>query len=106
MAYQLTPIKVGCEVRGIQLRNPIPGDIKNKIIEDVKKHSVLVFKDQGVLTPERHLEIGKWFGNIESTFYDHPKSPHRDIFRVSNDPKEGWVTLFINLSTILYHMIF
>ena len=26
---------------------------------------------------------------IESTFYNHPASPHRDIFRVSNDPAEG-----------------
>ena len=47
---------------------------------------------QGVLTPERQLEIGRWFGKIESTFYNHPKSPHRDIFRVSNDEAEGWVT--------------
>ena len=31
----------------------------------------------------------KWFGEVESTFYNHPKSPHRDIFRVSNDRTEG-----------------
>ena len=59
------------------------------IIEDVKKHRILVFKDQGIVSPERHLEIGRWFGQIESTFYDHPKSPLRDIFRVSNDEEEG-----------------
>ena len=47
------------------------------------------FKDQGIVPPEKHLEIGKWFGKIESTFYNHPKSPHRDIFRVSNDRTEG-----------------
>ena len=41
------------------------------------------------MPPEKHLEIGKWFGKIESTFYNHPKSPHRDIFRVSNDRTEG-----------------
>ena len=34
-------------------------------------------------------EISEWFGTIESTFYDHPKAPHRDIFRVSNDRTEG-----------------
>ena len=35
------------------------------------------------------IEISEWFGTIESTFYDHPKAPHRDIFRVSNDRTEG-----------------
>ncbi len=60
-------------------------------LQDVRDHRLLVFKDQGVLAPERHLEIGRWFGQIESTFYDHPKSPHRDIFRVSNDRTEGLV---------------
>ncbi len=52
-----------------------------------------MFKDQGVLPPERHLEVSRWFGEIESTFFDHPKSPHRDIFRVSNDRNEGY-TIF------------
>ena len=41
------------------------------------------------ISPERHVEIGQWFGEIESTFYNHPKSPLRDIFRVSNDRTEG-----------------
>ena len=63
--------------------------VLQSIIEDVKKHRILVFKDQGIVSPERHLEIGRWFGQIESTFYDHPKSPLRDIFRVSNDEEEG-----------------
>ena len=59
------------------------------IIKDVRDHRIIVFKNQGIVSPERHLEIGRWFGEIESTFYDHPKSPARDIFRVSNDEAEG-----------------
>jgi taurine dioxygenase len=55
----------------------------------VRNHTLLVFKDQGVVGHERQLEISRWFGEIESTFFDHPKSPHRDIFRVSNDRSEG-----------------
>ena len=50
---------------------------------------LLIFKNQGIIPPERQLQISKWFGNIESTFYDHSESPHRDIFRVSNDRNEG-----------------
>lgn len=33
--------------------------------------------------------MSRWFGEIESTFYKHPRSPHPDIFRVSNDEAEG-----------------
>ena len=84
------PIKVGCIVRGIDLNKPISDDVRTAVINDVTEHRLLVFKDQGVLAPERHLEISRWFGNVESTFFDHPKSPHRDIFRVSNDRSEGY----------------
>ena len=55
----------------------------------MRTHRLLVFRHQMSITPERHLQIGRWFGQIESTFYDHPASPHRDVFRVSNDRSEG-----------------
>ena len=48
-----------------------------------------MFKHQHHITPELHLAAGRWFGELESTFYNHPKSPHRDIFRVSNDRREN-----------------
>jgi alpha-ketoglutarate-dependent taurine dioxygenase len=35
------------------------------------------------------VQISSWFGDVESTFYRHPASPHPDIFRVSNDECEG-----------------
>eukprot|EP00091_Calanus_sinicus_P013436 TRINITY_DN29851_c0_g1_i1.p1 TRINITY_DN29851_c0_g1~~TRINITY_DN29851_c0_g1_i1.p1 ORF type:complete len:155 (+),score=27.22 TRINITY_DN29851_c0_g1_i1:27-467(+) len=87
--YQLLPIKLGCEVRGIKLSADISDDVIAMIKEDVTKHRLLVFKNQEHLTPEQHLAVGRWFGEIESTFYNHPKSPHRDIFRVSNEKSEG-----------------
>lgn len=105
--YELRPNKLGRLVYGIDLAKPVSEEAKKSIIDDVREHRVLVFKDQveffswvslpfvpnfsfqGVLPHERHLEIARWFGNIESTFYDHSKSPHRDIFRVSNDRSQG-----------------
>ena len=60
-----------------------------QIIRDVREHRLLVFRGQGRVGHERQLEISRWFGRIASTFFDHPKSPHRDIFRVSNDRSEG-----------------
>jgi len=38
---------------------------------------------------QRQVEISQWFGELESTFYKHPESPHPDIFRVSNDAAKG-----------------
>jgi hypothetical protein len=35
------------------------------------------------------VELSHWFGPCESTFYQHPRAEHHDVFRVSNDPYEG-----------------
>lgn len=54
-----------------------------------RRHRLMIFRDQGVIEGDRHVEISHWFGPLESTFYKHPRSPHPDVFRVSNDPDEG-----------------
>ena len=77
------------EVRGIDLKKNVPDHIIDQIKLDVHKHRLLIFKNQGVISGQRHVEISKWFGDLESTFYKHPKSPHPDVFRVSNDENEG-----------------
>ncbi|KAI8510173.1 hypothetical protein Bbelb_126010 [Branchiostoma belcheri] len=99
--YKLTPIKIstkfeegnsrdnGAEARGIDLKENIPAEVVEQIKKDVTKHRILVFKDQGTVSGDRHVEISRWFGELESTFYKHPKSPHPDVFRVSNDEAEG-----------------
>lgn len=61
----------------------------DQIRKDVTQHRILIFKNQGTISGERHVEISRWFGELESTFYKHPKSPHPDVFRVSNDKNEG-----------------
>lgn len=87
--YKLSKIKLGCEVTGIKLTEDISRDVVNLIKKDVLEQRLLVFRDQQHITPDIHLAVGRWFGEIESTFYNHPKSPNRDIFRVSNDRAEG-----------------
>jgi len=67
-----------------------------QIQEDVTKHKILIFKDQGIISGDRHVEISRWFGELESTFYKHPKSPHPDVFRVSNDENEGCTSKSVN----------
>nr|XP_002740180.1 PREDICTED: uncharacterized protein LOC100373488 [Saccoglossus kowalevskii] len=88
--YKLTPIKLGCEVRGIDLGKHVSDEVIAQIKKDVTEHRILVFKDQHDISPERHVQISRWFGELESSaFYKHPKSPSQDIFRVSNDESEG-----------------
>lgn len=89
LGYKLIDNRLGKIVQGIDLKLEVPAEVIKKIIEDVTQHRLLIFKNQGVVSAERQLEISRWFGTIESTFYNHPKSPHRDIFRVSNDRSEG-----------------
>lgn len=84
-----TPIKLGVEIRGIDLKSKLSSETIARIKDDVHKHRLLIFKNQGIISADRHVEISTWFGSLESTFYKHPRSPHPDVFRVSNDEREG-----------------
>ena len=66
--YQLKSLKTGSEVFGIDLRNVVQDHVVDLIKEDVKNHRLLVFRDQGIVSSERHLEISRWFGVVESTY--------------------------------------
>lgn len=88
-SMQYNPAPIGVEVRGIDLKQHVPDQIIQQIKKDVHKHRLLIFKNQGIISADRHVEISRWFGELESTFYKHPKSPHPDVFRVSNCEEEG-----------------
>jgi alpha-ketoglutarate-dependent taurine dioxygenase len=87
--YKITPAKLGIEVTGIDLNVDPPQEVIDAIKSDVHKHGLVIFRDQGIVSGQRHVQISRWFGELESTFYKHPKSPHPDVFRVSNDGSEG-----------------
>ncbi|XP_002736249.1 alpha-ketoglutarate-dependent taurine dioxygenase-like [Saccoglossus kowalevskii] len=88
--YDLKPVKLGCEVRGIDIGHPVPMRVIEQIKQDVTEHRILIFKDQHEISPKRHVRISRWFGDLESSFFtQHPKSPLRDIYRASNDKSEG-----------------
>ena len=63
--------------------------ILHLILHLVCRHRILLFRNQGIISGERQVEISRWFGPLESTFYKHPASPHPEVFRVSNDQREG-----------------
>jgi taurine dioxygenase len=88
--YRLTPLpRFGAEVHGVDLSQNLPQQLLEAIKEDVVLHRLVVFRDQGIISGPRQVEISRFFGPLESTFYKHPASPHPDVFRVSNDPSQG-----------------
>ncbi|CAD7943330.1 unnamed protein product [Amoebophrya sp. A120] len=60
-----------------------------QVKEDLVKHRLLLFRKQFNFTGQQQVDFSKHLGKIESTFHKHEKSPHSDIFRVSNDEAEG-----------------
>ncbi|CAE8581138.1 unnamed protein product [Polarella glacialis] len=91
--YTCMPIlpHFGAEIRGFSLAGdePLADEIAQRIKDDMKKYRMLVFKGQGQISGARQVQISRQLGEIESTFYKHPRSPHPDIFRVSNDEMQG-----------------
>ncbi|XP_063442120.1 alpha-ketoglutarate-dependent taurine dioxygenase-like [Mytilus trossulus] len=81
--------ELGKVVTDMNLNSSVPENVIEQIKNDVHKHKLVIFKKQSVISGDRQVEISKWFGNLESTFYKHPRSPHPDVFRVSNDEDEG-----------------
>ena len=62
--------------------------VSEKIKEYFSIHQLLVFKDKGIISGQRHVEGNSCFGKLESTIYKHLRSPHLDVLRLSNDPNE------------------
>ena len=92
MDYVLSPQQpLGATVTSIDLKDLQSYAAYPKIQEDLAIHKVLIFKNQGVLSPERQLAITRWFGDIETAgFVQHPKCPSRELLRVANDDSEGF----------------
>lgn len=94
---EITEAKLGVEIRGLKLKEKELFD--ESFIETVKKlvhqHRVVIFKDQGEISGERHVQMSRLFGNLDGTVFEgdplfsHPKCPHPCVHRISNDPEEG-----------------
>ena len=69
-SYALREAKIGCEVFGIDLKKEVTEEVVRTIKNDVKNHRILIFRDQGIVPPQRHLEISRWFGELESTYVE------------------------------------
>ena len=90
--YTLIPFEGNCfgaEVIDFDIDNcKLSKQIIEQLKNDIMDYRLLQFR-KTKLTGQRQVDISQELGKVESTFYKHPKSPHPDIFRVSNDENEG-----------------
>ncbi|KAL5017589.1 hypothetical protein ScPMuIL_007178 [Solemya velum] len=86
----LRPIKLGVEVRGINLSEPVSDEVIEEIRKAIHKHRLLLFRNQTELTASQHVEVAEWFGEIAEPISNHPTTPNRAILRLSNDWREGY----------------
>jgi taurine dioxygenase len=91
--YNLTKITphFGAFAHGLDLAaaSPFSDELIDQLKSDIRQHRLIIFKNQGLVPGETQVAFSSRLGTIESTFFKHPRSPHPDVFRVSNDEGEG-----------------
>ena len=79
MALELTPLAptFGVVIEGIDLRERQPELTVSTLRQLLREHRLLLFRQGAdrLVSGERHVEISRWFGPLESTFHRHPRSP-------------------------------
>ena len=103
MAYRhidvrsLTPT-VGAEIRGVDLREPLPDEVFEEVRSAFLRHQVVFFKEQERLSPDQQITFGRRFGGL----HVHPAAPHLEglpevfVIHTHKDSKiangNGWHT--------------
>lgn len=73
---------LGAEIRGVLLAEGVNEEQFEEIRRAYLDHQVLFFKDQEEISPEKHVEFGRRFGELHA----HPAAPamegHPEIFEI------------------------
>ncbi len=81
--------EIGAEIRGFDMREPLPAGLFEQIHAAWLRHKVLVFPDQPV-EDKALLAFGRRFGELEVFHQNIIRSKHLpEIFRVSNVDEDG-----------------
>ncbi len=93
----LTPT-VGAEIRGVDLREPLPDGVFEEVRSAFLRHQVVFFKEQERLSPDQQIAFGRRFGGL----HVHPAAPHLEglpevfVIHTHKDSKiangNGWHT--------------
>lgn len=94
---QVNKLKLGVEVTGVELSKPLTEKEVETFKDLIVQHRIVVFRDQQAVSGQRQVELTELFGGKDTAvvkgdpLFGHPKCPHPDIYRISNDPDEGCV---------------
>jgi len=92
----------GAEVSGFDIHNGRDPDDVALLHAALDAYDLLVFRNCGSISPDRHMEIGGWFGPLEAQ-----RGPHGEGWsRIGNDSDSGDnVPLFHSDMTMLEHPV-
>ena len=68
-----TPV-IGAEIRGADLTRPLLDEQWREVHDAFLRYSVVFFRNQSPLTPERQIALGRRFGDL----HIHPAAPHME----------------------------
>ncbi len=90
MSFEIVPKHelFAAEIRGLDLRKPVPDAIFDNIREAIYRYAVLIFPDQD-LTPPDHIAFSKLFGEL-----------HFDKKSVAKGQEYGELTVFGNMNPL------
>ena len=103
MAYRHIDVRtctptVGAEIRGVDLREPLPDEAFDEVRSAFLRHQVVFFKEQETLTPDQQVAFARRFGGLHL----HPAAPHLEgrpeifVIHTHRDSKlangNGWHT--------------
>lgn len=97
---QLTP-SIGAEIGGVNLNDPLSDEDRDAILQAFLDYHVLFFRDQ-FLEPKRHLEIARYFGEIDSHPYNKTLGDGLDGVQVVENNGE-WVKRDGQFYTAAWH---
>lgn len=88
---------VGAFVEGVDLSEPLTGDVLEELLRAHAEFGVLFFRDQD-LTPEQQIELAEQLGEINVNRFFTPVADHPRIAEVRKEPEQqsniggGWHT--------------
>ena len=86
-----TQSALGAEIIGIDLNQPMPGELIHRLIKLWEKYHVIFFRGQSV-SAERHIQISQWFGPRHAGYKNMPilgDSTQPEMITISNVESDG-----------------
>ncbi len=89
MKFEKVTSRIGATASGIDLSGPVDAASVAAIRAGLDEHGVLFFPGQPKLTAERHIALGRQFGEVEISPFQTPESPTPEIMVLDQTQPKG-----------------